>query len=339
MATKDNTVQSILEEINTQQYRPVYFFMGEEPYYIDYLTEYMMDHILREDEREFDQSVLYGKDINTSQVIVAARRYPMLAKYQVLVVKEAQQIRNFEEDFLLYMQQPTPTTILIINYKNKTIDKRKKLAAELNKSAVLFESKKIYDNQVPDWISRYVATQQYQIEPKAAQMMADFLGTDLGRIVGELKKLQIVMPKGQTSITAELVEKNIGISKDFNNFELVDAIKVKDVVKAHQIAIHFAKDPKDNPMVVTLITLFDFFSKLLVYLYLVDKSSMNAASQMGVPPFTVRNYETAAKYYNARKVLENISLIREFDAKVKGYGQTSVDDGELLRELLCRLMA
>ena len=197
----------------------------------------------------------------------------------------------------------------------------------------------MYDNQIPAWITRFLSEQEIQSEAKAAQMLADFLGTDLGRIVGELEKLKLLLKTKPYKITAAMVELNIGVSKEYNNFELIDAIKQKDQFKAQQIAQYFARNPKNNAMVVTLIVLFDYFSKLLMYHYLPDKSSSNVASQLGIPPFLVKNYQQGAQHYNANKVVRNISLIRHYDARLKGFEQAALPESELLRELLCLLMA
>ena len=336
---KNYTVQDIVAEIDAKQFSPIYFLMGDEPYFIDWLTDYMLSHILTPEQQDFDQLVMYGKDLDSAaRVVTAARQYPMASPWQVIAVKEAQSVSDLEDVLARYMQQPMPTTVLIVNYKGKTLDKRRKLAAELQKSGVVFESKKLYDSQVPAWIRSCAAQKGLEVDEKACQMLADFLGTDLGRIVTELDKLRIVLG-GPGKVTPALVERNIGISKDFNNFELIDALRRRDALKAHQIARYFAANPKDHPLVLTNITLFDFFSKLLLYIYLVDKSPMNVASKLGVPPSRVRDYEMAAANYKPMKVFNNLSLVREFDAKSKGFGQSATDDGELLKELLCRLMA
>lgn len=340
MAKKPSNAQSIIGEIRNMQYRPIYFLTGEESYYIDLITDTVLSSVLSEEEKEFDQCILYGKDLSVEQVISTARRYPMLGKYQVVVIREAQQIKDFEDKFGVYVQNPMPSTILVINYKYKRLDRRKKLAGLLDKQDCLFEFEKMYDNQLPAWIENYTRQMGYSIDAKTSQLLADFLGNDLERIAGELKKLSIVMPKGgDTQITADLVEKNIGISKDYNNFELIDALRRKDIVKAHRIAIHFANNPKDNPLVVTLTVLFDFFSKLMIYHYLADKSPSSAAAALSVNPYFVKDYEAGAKQYPAVKAMRNITLIRSYDAKAKGYQQTASKDGALLKELLCLLMA
>ncbi len=347
MAKKESNLQEIIAEIAAQQFHPVYFFMGEEPYYIDFLTDYLIEHFpMSEEEREFNLQILYGtREVSTAQIISTARHVTMFGDRQLIVVREAQQIRNFEDEFLAYVKAPMPSSVVVVNYKGKTIDKRKKLAAELMQNACLFESKKLYDNQIPAWISDYARNRGMQIEEKASQMLAEFLGNDLGRIVGEINKLNLILSDKKPTdaskkplITPELIERNIGVSKDYNNFELIDALKQKDILKAETIAHHFSKNPKDNPLVLTLVVLYDFFSKLLIYQYLVDKSPSAAASRMGVAPFQVRNYETGARYYTRRQALRNIRLIREYDAKSKGYRQAATNDGELLRELLIQLM-
>ena len=339
MAKKTENAQEVIREIEAGKRYPIYFLMGEEPYYIDEISNRLLKLVLTESQQDFDQRILYGKDLSVAQLINEARRYPTLAPYQVILVREAQMIRNFEEEFLLYVQQPMPSTILIINYKYKSLDKRRKLYSALEQSALLFESKKMYDNQIPAWITRFLSEQEIQIEAKAAQMLADFLGTDLGRIVGELEKLKLLLKTKPYKITAAMVELNIGVSKEYNNFELIDAIKQKDQFKAQQIPQYFARNPKNNAMVVTLIVLFDYFSKLLMYHYLPDKSSSNVASQLGIPPFLVKNYQQGAQHYNANKVVRNISLIRHYDARLKGFEQAALPESELLRELLCLLMA
>ena len=338
MAKKTDNAQEVIRGIESGKWYPIYFLMGEEPFYIDEISNHLLKNVLTESQKDFDQRILYGKDLSVAQLINEARRYPMMGEHQLILVREAQMIRNFEDEFLLYVQQPMPSTVLIINYKYKSLDKRRKLYAALEQSAVLYESKKIYDNQVPAWINRFLSEQDIQIEPKAAQMLGDFLGTDLGRIVGELEKLKLLIKSHPGKITAALVEQNIGISKEYNNFELIDAVKQKDVYKAQEIAQYFAKNPKNNALVVTLISLFDYFSKLLIYHYLVDKSSAYVASHLGIPPFLVKNYQMGAQYYNAQKAMQNISLIRHYDARLKGFEQSAIPESELLRELLSRLM-
>lgn len=342
MASKANSVQSIIADARQGHYAPVYFLMGDEPYYIDYICDFLLNNILREDQREFNQMVCYGKDYErgASEILTAARRYPMMSDYQVIAIKEAQLVKNLEEDLAIYYQNPTPSTIIIICYKGKKLDKRRKLAQQLEQTAVVFESKALRDNEMPAWIAQQAAERSFRIDNKSCAMLADFLGTDLGRVVSELDKLAIVLKDaGSRDITPELVEKHIGISKDYNNFELVNALMTKDVLKVHRIARYYAANPKAHPVQLLTVVLFDFFAKLLIYQYLADKSPASAAKALGVNPYFVKDYERAASLYSVRKVLNNISLIRQYDAKSKGYQQTALEDGELLRELLCQLMA
>lgn len=341
MAKKEGlSYQEVWQQISQGQYSPLYFLMGEEPYFIDQLTDYLLTHILNETEREFDQQVFYGKDFEKSAapILTLARRYPMLGQYLVIAVKEAQLISSLEEELAVYLQNPTPTTILIINYKDKKLDGRRKLAGMLSHTGIVFESKKLYENQIPAWIASLAAQRGLNIRDKACQMLSEFLGTDLGRIASEMGKLEVVVPAGGT-VTPEVVEKNIGISKDYNNFELLNAMKTKDMAKAQKIAWYYARNPKDHAIQLTTVVLFDFFSKLLVYHYLADKTPNNVMSQLGVPYRAAADYQEASRYYPPRQVLRNLSLVREYDARSKGFGQAAVAEGELLRELLCLLMA
>lgn len=255
--------------------------MGEEPYYIDKLAGYIEDNILSEDEKGFNQMVLYGRDVTVEEIVSNAKRYPMMADRQVVIVKEAQELSRTIDKLESYAENPLPTTVLVICYKYKTLDKRKKVTKVLDKAGVVFESKKLYENQVGDWLKRVLSGKGYQIEPKAAAMLVEFLGTDLSKISNELDKLAIILPKGST-ITPKVIEENIGFSKDYNNFELRKAIGEKNQLKAYQIADYFAQNPKDNPLVVTTGLVFGFFSQLLQYHGLKDKNPANVADRKSV---------------------------------------------------------
>jgi len=337
MAKTAYTPQSIMTDIKQGNLKSVYFLMGEESYYIDLITDFMLEYLLTETEKEFDLSVLYGKDVLMRDVISLARQYPMISKRRIVLVKEAQDIKDME-DLALYLQKPMPSTILIINHKNGSIDRRKKVAGELEKSALLYESKKLYDNELPGWIESYLKTKGLGIDDRTAELLADFLGSDLGRIVGELDKLMITMPAGEKRITPELIERNIGISKEYNDFELQHALITKNVLKANKIAVYFSKSPKNNPLVKTIAVLSMFFSNLMLYHYLVDKSQTRVAAELGVAPSRTRDYAEAAKNYNAYKTMTIISLMREFDAKSKGFASRSVPDSELLKELIFKIL-
>ncbi|WP_369995243.1 DNA polymerase III subunit delta [Winogradskyella sp.] len=331
-------VKELVAAIKKGDIKPIYFLMGEEAYYIDKISDFIEDNLLDEAEKGFNQMVLYGRDVSIDDIVSNAKRYPMMAERQVVIVKEAQELSRTIEKLATYAENPQPTTVLVINYKYKKIDKRKALYKAINKKGgVVFESKKLYDNQVPDWIRRVLKGQGYDISPKAAQMLVEFLGTDLSKVNNELDKLKIVLPEG-TQITPEHIEENIGISKDFNNFELRKAVGARDIVKAHQIAKYFGDNPKDNPMVVTVSLLFSFFSQLLHLHGMHDKSPRNVASALRVNPYFVNEYLTAARNYPMKKVSSIISLLREFDVKGKGVGANAVPQGDLLKELLVRIL-
>ncbi len=331
-------VKALVEDLKKGQIKPIYFLMGEEAYYIDKISDFIEDNLLDEAEKGFNQMVLYGRDVTIDDIVSNAKRYPMMAERQVVIVKEAQDLSRTIEKLASYAENPQPTTVLVINYKYKKIDKRKALYKAINKNgSVVFESKKLYDNQVPDWIRRVLKGHGYDISPKAAQMLVEFLGTDLSKVNNELDKLKIVLPKG-TQITPEHIEENIGISKDFNNFELRKAVGERNIVKAHQIAKYFADNPKDNPMVVTVALLFNFFSQLLHLHGMTDKNPRSVASALRVNPYFVNEYLTAARNYPMKKVSAVVALLREFDVKSKGVGANAVPQGDLLRELLVRIM-
>lgn len=331
---KETTYEEIARNLKNKIYSPVYFLMGEEDYYIDRISDYIMDTVLTETEKEFNLTLLYGSDTDIVSIINAARRYPMMSKYQVVIVREAQNLKNLDE-LIHYLQKPMSSTILVMCYKHGTLDRRKKITAELEKAGVLFESKKLKDTQLPGFISSYLKRKQVEIEPKASEMMAEFVGTDLNRMAGELEKLIITLPAGQKRITAEQIERNIGISKDYNNFELRNALIEKDVFKANQIVKYFEDNPKNNPLQVTLTVLFNFFSNLMLAYYAPDKSDQGIASQLGLrSPWQAKDYMAGMRKYTGVKVMQIIGAIRTCDAKSKGIDNPSTPDGELLRELV-----
>lgn len=330
-------VKQIITDIKNRNFKPIYFLMGEEPYYIDNISKYIESQVLSEEEKGFNQMVLYGRDVSIEDVVGHAKRYPMMSEYQVVIVKEAQDLSRHIEKLVDYAENPQPTTILVFNYKYKTIDKRKKLYKTLKKSGVIFEGKKLYDNQVGDWIRRVLSGQNYTISPKAAQMLAEFLGTDLSKISNELEKLKIILPEG-TQITPEHIEQNIGISKDYNNFELQKAVGARDFVKANQIIKYFGENPKDNPMVVTVSLLYSFFSKLLHLHGLHDKSPRSVTASLKINPYFANEYIAAARNYPMKKVSAIIATLREFDVKSKGVGSNAVSQGDLLKEMMVKIM-
>lgn len=338
MTKQEITCDDILRELRSKQYRPIYYLMGEEAYYIDLISDYIMDNVLTDTEKEFNLSVVYGADVDIATVINAAKRYPMMSEHQVVIVKEAQSIRNIDE-LSYYLQKPLRSTILVMCHKHGVLDRRKKLAAEIEKVGILFESKKLKEAQLPAFITSYMKRKGVDLEPKATSMLADFVGTDLSRLTGELEKLIITLPKGQTRVTPEQIERNIGISKDYNNFELRSALVERNVLKANQIINYFEKNPKTNPLQMTLSLLFGFYSNLMLAYYSPEKSEQGIASFLGLKsPWQAREYQTAMKRYSGVKTMQIIGEIRYTDAKSKGIGNSSLTDSELLRELIFKIL-
>ncbi len=339
----------IMSDLKKKVYKPVYFLMGDEPYFIDIISDYIENNVLDESEKEFNQSVLYGKDITAADVIGAAKRFPMMSEYQVVIVKEAQNIRDLigkvdddskskdkaKHPFAAYIENPLPSTILVICYKYKSVDKRTSVGKQLDKYSVLFESKKLYDNQVPDWINNYLKGKEYTVGPKASAMLTEYLGTSLSKISNELDKLMINLPP-KSEITPEHIQTNIGISKDYNVFELQTAIGKKETLKANRIINYFAANDKDNPMVVTMSSLYGYFCKILIYHFLSDKKT--AATALGVHPFFVKDYEVAARNYSPGKLKSIFGYLREYDLKSKGVDSGSATHGELLKELVFKIL-
>jgi DNA polymerase-3 subunit delta len=325
--------KKIISSIQQGDIKPIYFLMGEEAYFIDAISDFIEDTVLTEEERGFNQTVFYGRDVTIEDIVGSAKRFPMMAERQVIIVKEAQDLSRTIENLVPYVNNLQPSTVLVFCYKYKKLDARKKLAKAIKKVGVVMESKKIYDNQIPKWIDSTLAAQGHSITPKAAVMLSEFLGTDLGKINNELNKLRSVIAKG-AQITPELVEENIGISKDYNNFELLKAVGSKNIKKSFAITNYFEQNPKNNPLVVTVATLYGFFVKMLKYHSLSDKQA--AAKALGVSPFFIDDYHVAGKNYPMRKVSAIISNLQETDVKSKGVG-SNASDGDLLKELLVKI--
>lgn len=329
-------VVKIVNDIKGGNIKPIYFLMGEEPYYIDKLSEYIEANILSEEEKGFNQTVLYGRDVSIEDIVSTAKRYPMMADRQVVIIKEAQELSRTIDKIESYVENPMPSTVLVFCYKYKTLDKRKKVTKLLAKNGIVYESKKLYENQVGDWIKRVLAGKKYTIEPKASAMLVEFLGTDLSKINNELEKLQIILPAGSV-ISAKDIEENIGFSKDYNVFELRKAIGERNQLKAYKIAENFAQNPKDNPLVMTTGLVFGFFIQLLKYHGLKDKNPKNVASVLGVNPFFLKDYDVAIKNYPMRKVSQIVASLRDTDVKSKGVGANSLSQADLLREMLYKI--
>jgi DNA polymerase-3 subunit delta len=329
-------VLKIVNDIKAGNIKPIYFLMGEESYYIDKLSDYIEENVLSEDEKGFNQTVLYGRDVTIEDIVSTAKRYPMMAERQVVIVKEAQDLSRTIDKIESYAENPMLSTVLVICYKYKTLDKRKKVTKLLAKNGIVYESKKLYENQVGDWIKRVLAGKKYSIEPKANAMLVEFLGTDLSKINNELEKLQIILPKGST-ITPHHIEENIGFSKDFNVFELRKAIGDKNQLRAYTIADNFAQNPKDNPIVMTTSLVFSFFVQLLKYHGLKDKNPNNVSKVLGVNPFFLKDYDIALKNYPMRKVSQIVGSLRDIDVKSKGVGANALPQSDLLKEMLFKI--
>ncbi len=326
-------VVKIVNDIKEGNLKPIYFLMGEEPYYIDRLSDYIENNVLSEEEKGFNQTVLYGRDVSIEDIVSAAKRYPMMAERQVIIVKEAQDLSKSIDKFENYASDPMPSTVLVLCYKYKTLDKRKKVTKLIEKSGLVFESKKLYENQVGQWINRVLQAKNYSIEAKASAMLIEFLGTNLEKINNELDKLQIILPLGST-ISANDIEENIGFSKDYNIFELRKAIGEMNQLKSYKIAQYFSENPKDHPLVMTTGMLFSFFVQLLQYHGLKDKNPKNVATILKVNPYFLKDYDVALRNYPMKKVSRIVTLLRDIDVKSKGVGANSLPQQELLKEML-----
>lgn len=328
--------EEIIRDLKNKVYHPVYVLMGEEAFYIDRITDFMAENILDEAEREFNQTIVYGRDTTVDQVVSLAKRFPMMANHQVVIVKEAQNLKKIE-DLLPYVENSQISTILVLCYKYKKLDKRKTFTKTVGKKGVVFDSVLVPEYKIADWIASYLKSTSYSATPQVCNILANHLGADLSRIANELDKLMLVLPEG-AEITADDVEKNVGISKTFNVFELNNALGKRDVVKANMIAMHFSANKKEHPFIVTITTMFNFFSKVMLYHYTADKSDKNIASVLKVNPYFVKDYTLAAKLYSPGKIARIISWLREYDLKAKGVNNSSTDDGDLLKELLFKMM-
>lgn len=328
------TYEDIAKDIKNGKFAPVYLLMGEEDYYIDRISDYIVEKALDENEREFNLTIMYGLDTDMASIVNNAKRYPMMSEHQVVVVKEAQNLRSWDE-LSFYIQKPLESTILVFCYKHGILDKRKKIVAEIEKKGVVFESKKLKENMLPTFISTYMKRKKMEIEDKAAELMAEYVGNDLNRLAGELDKLIITMPKNKNRITPVEIERNIGISKDYNNFELKNALIAKDILKANKIVKYFNDNPKSNPIQPTLAILFNYFSNLMVAYYAPERTDNGVAAYLDLKsPWQAKEYIAGMKAYSGVKVMNIITQIRLCDARSKGIGNVSLTQGELLRELV-----
>ncbi|MGB0915571.1 MAG: DNA polymerase III subunit delta [Crocinitomicaceae bacterium] len=326
----------IIKDIKAKKFEKIYFLHGEEAYYIDAITDAIVEHSLEDHERDFNQTILYGKDSDALSIISEAKGYPMMAERRVVILKEAQDFKDIDA-LLPYFEAPSDQTIFVINYKYKKFDSRKKSIKAAAKNGLVFKADKVPEYKLVDWISAFVQSNGYGITPKASMLLAEFLGNDLSKISNELDKLNILIEKG-TTINEIHIEENIGISKDYNVFELVNAISVRDITKANTIVDYFDHNPKATNIVVVVGNLFNHFSKLMKIHFLPNKNREAVANALRVPPFVAGQLMTATKTYNPKKCAANIALLHEYDLKSKGVGNSSFTSGQLMKELIYRLM-
>lgn len=338
----DATVKAILKDLKARKYSPVYFFQGEEDFYIDMLADFIESNVLNDMEKGFNQVIVYGKDVTMATVLTHARRFPMMSERQVVIVKEAQDIQDINKEsgyklLLDYLTHPVPSTVLVFCHKHKSLDKRKELGKKIDKLAVTITTKKLYDNQLPDFVREYSTEKKISIDERAVQALCEFVGNDLNRLANELDKLVINLASGE-SITADRVMQQVGVSKEYNIFELQKAIIQRDVFQVAKIINFFESNTKKNPVIPVVAFLYSFFSKLLVASQASDKSEKGLVNVLKVSPYAIRDYSLALRNYPAPKIMQNIGLLKDTDLKLKGVNSGSETDGQLLRELVYRLM-
>lgn len=333
--TKTVTYEGIMRDLKARKLAPIYYLMGEESYYIDKIADYIAENVLHPEERDFNQTVLFGSDVTAAQIVDVAKRYPMMSNFQVVIVKEAQNIKNTEA-LEHYLQNPLASTVLVMCHKNGSIDKRKKLPAIVEKAGILFESKKLRERDLPSFIENYLKAKGASIDPKSQQIIADSVGADLSRLVGELEKLLIALPENDKRVTPQVVEDQIGVSKDFNAFELRDAIVNRNIFKANQIMKFFDNNPKAGSIYSFLPMLFNYFQNLLIAYYCPQKNNQEAlAKWLDLrSAWGAKDYMTGMRNYTGMKTMQIISKIREIDAKSKGLDNPNTPPGELMKELL-----
>jgi len=332
------TFDQIIQNLQAKKYYPIYFLQGErEPYFVDLIAEQIEKNVLQEHEKSFNQRIIYGKDLQADELIGLAKSYPMAAEHKVIIVREAQDFAKQLPKMAQYFKNPQPSTILVFCFKYKKVDKRTSFFKSLKQNAIFYESKPVYDNQMPQWINKRLQNQGFTIDPKASQMLVDFLGNDLSKVDNELMKLMQLVDKGQ-KITPDIIEKNIGISKDFNNFELTNALGRKDEFKAQQIVQYFASNPKNNPLLLTLGQLFNYFSNLIIYHSLEDKSKSTVAKKLGINPYFVGEVSQAARKYSIKQAVNAIQVIKNTDAQLKGIKASQIPEKDLLKILVVKIV-
>jgi DNA polymerase III subunit delta len=331
------TYKQLTDDLKNRTFKPIYLLMGEEPYYLDLVANFIQNNILEESERSFNQLILYGKDTDVISVINASRRFPMMSNFNVVILKEAQNLKSIEE-LSHYTEKPLASTILVIVYKYKNLDARTKLYKSIQAKGVIFESKKLYDDQVAGWIEKYLKAKGYGIDITGGALLAEFLGNDLSKIAGELDKLIITLPPDTKKITPAHIEKNIGISREYNNFELQKALIQKNARKAFRIAAYFGDNQKNNPFPLTISSMYYLFSRLIAYSGVKDQPKKEIAAALKVNPYFLGDYETGYKNYPIQKSVRVISILREYDLKSKGVDNVSFSPGDLMKEMVYKIL-
>ena len=328
----------IISQLKQKKYAPVYFLYGDEAYFIDKISDYIEKNAIAEHERDFNQTIFYGKDSKVEHIIETCKRFPMMAEKQVVLVKEAHHLSKYIADFESYFNNPQPTTILVICYKYKKPDKRTSFGKMVTKKTVNFNSELIKDYKLPEWIGQCVSANKFNISPKNTHLLAEYLGNDLGKIEKEIEKLKVLLPSG-SEIDSKAIEEHIGISKEYNVFELQTAIGTKNMEKAARIIQNFSKNEKAHPLVMTIGSLYSYFTKVCIAQFSSNKSNDQAlAREIGTSPYFLKEYKVAIRNYSAVKLVKIIGYLREYDLKSKGVKNTSATNGELLRELLFKIM-
>ncbi len=338
----DAQVKKILTELRGGKYAPVYFLQGEETFYIDLISNYIETKALSEAERSFNQVVMYGKDVTMASILTNARRFPMMAERQVVIVKEAQDIQDLNKEIgakllLDYLTKQVPSTVLVFCHKHKTLDKRRELGKKIDQYAVMLNAKKLYDNQLPEFVYEYTNDKKVTIDQQAVQVLCEYVGNDLHRMANEIDKLTISLPAGG-SISADQVMNQVGVSKEYNVFELQKAILQRDAMLANKIVNYFESNTKKNPMIPVVAFLYSFFSKLLMASQVADKSEKGLASELKVSPYALRDYTLALRQFPLPKIIDNLASIKDADLKLKGVNNGSSDEGQIFRELVWRIM-
>jgi DNA polymerase-3 subunit delta len=334
--------RQILRDIRAGKFAPLYVLHGEEAYFIEEISKALMESVVEESFKDFNEIILYGRDADITDVLSAARRFPMMADKQLVLVKEAQDLKCWKrkdelEKLATYAEAPVPSTVLVFAYMNKKIDGRSKAVKTLSRNGVLFLSEKVREYKLAQWIESYVHEQKLKIDGRTSQLLAEYLGNDLRKIVNEISKLKISLPEG-SSVTSDVIEKHIGISKDYNVFELQKALSMKDSEKAFRIVNHFEANPKNNPLAMIIPVLSAYFSRIFVYQGLKDRSQQSASKAMSCSPYAVRDYASAARVYSTPKVGRIFGYLRDADRKSKGQGNATISDGMILRETIFKIL-